>query len=51
MRPGGSIHPRATSFRFVIDWIYGSDMLSENHEKSKHQKPNLKQMPMTEIQN
>jgi hypothetical protein len=26
-------------------------MLNENHENSKHQKPNLKQIPMTQIQN
>jgi len=64
MRPGGSIHPRAKSFKYVIDWIYGNGLLNDNHEKSKHQKPNLKwfdklttlsqvegQMPMTEIQN
>jgi hypothetical protein len=26
-------------------------MLNENHKNSKHQKPNLKQNPMTETQN
>jgi hypothetical protein len=26
-------------------------LLNENHEKSKHQKTNLKQIPMTQIQN
>jgi hypothetical protein len=26
-------------------------LLYENNEKSKHQKPNLKQIPMTQIQN
>jgi len=26
-------------------------LLSENHENSKHQKPKLKQIPMTKIQN
>jgi len=26
-------------------------LLNENHENSKHQKPNLKQIPMTQIQN
>jgi hypothetical protein len=35
----------------VIDWIYGNGLLDENHEKTKHQKANLKQMPMTKIQN
>jgi hypothetical protein len=26
-------------------------LLSEKHENSKHQKPNFKQIPMTQIQN
>jgi hypothetical protein len=26
-------------------------LLNENHENSKHQKPNIKQIPMTQIQN
>jgi hypothetical protein len=26
-------------------------LLNENYENSKHQKPNLKQIPMTQIQN
>jgi hypothetical protein len=26
-------------------------LLNENHENSKHQKPNIKQTPMTKIQN
>jgi hypothetical protein len=26
-------------------------LLNENHENSKHQKPNIKQIPMTKIQN
>jgi hypothetical protein len=31
--------------------MYESYLLKENYENSKHQKPNLKQIPMTQIQN
>jgi len=46
-----SLLHKATSFKQLFDWIYKSYFTKENHEKSKHQKPNLKQIPMTETQN
>jgi hypothetical protein len=34
-----------------MDWFAENCLLNENHENSKHQKPNFKQIPMTQIQN
>jgi len=41
---------RATSFKQVVGLIYGSHLFYLNHEIFKHQKTNVKQKPMTEIQ-
>ena len=42
---------KAPSFKEVIDWIWVSHLFNANHENHKHQNPNLKQIPMTQIQN
>ena len=44
-------YPWATSFKQVFVWEKVSYLLIKNHENSKHQITNLKQIPMTEIQN
>jgi hypothetical protein len=41
---------RATSFTQVFGLIYGSHLSYLNHEIVKHQKKNVKQEPMIEIQ-
>jgi hypothetical protein len=37
--------PRTQSFKQVVDWYCESYLFHENHKNSKHQKPNLKQIP------
>jgi hypothetical protein len=39
------------SFNQIIERIYEGYLPNENYENNKHQKTNLKQIPMTQIQN
>jgi len=42
---------RTPSFKQVIICFFKKYLIDENKENPKHQKPNLKQIPMTQIQN
>jgi hypothetical protein len=42
---------RVTSYKQITSWSYRNYFVNQNYGNSKHQIPNPKQIPMTEIQN